>query len=432
MLLCSPAFSPVGTKWGLSTGAFGRMRRSGRSGHSRGMSSSDLTVNEAGAPDLIASVWYTLGFKPLNSLVLVALHGPRGRVGSMLRIDLTPAWFGPAGVAQVLDAAIDALTGSSAPAFTGPPGEGDQAYPARVVALIAAQDALAVPPPPVIRALPGRILRAGIWLYDVIGVTPTAFRSLLCPDETCCPPGGRSLAEVESSRVAMAHVLRGDRLAVSEADVIGDVGEPVPSESAETPDDPDGSGDFDGSGDSDVPHGPDGPDSGRVRRRWWRTWSALLGNAEGWSLEQLDSGPLRDPHLRDAVFVRLVAEPGETRVRFLTQLLSGQTPPDLSDQWESLFAGPPDRVLLGRGEEILAFLARRGTAEQRGPVLAVLGLLAWYRGNGVRARLLMERLQAENPVLPETLPRLAGLVQMLCANGVAPPWAEAGPAAERD
>ena len=141
---------------------------------------------------------------------------------------------------------------------------------------------------------------------------------------------------------------------------------------------------------------------------------------------------MRDPHLRDAVFVRLVAEPGETRVRFLTQLLSGQTPPDLSDQWESLFAGPPDRVLLGRGEEILAFLARRGTAEQRGPVLAVLGLLAWYRGNGVRARLLMERLQAENPVLPETLPRLAGLVQMLCANGVAPPWAEAGPAAERD
>src|SRR5689334_14147346 len=87
------------------------------------MSSSDLTVNQAGPADLIASVWYTLGFRPLNSLVLIALHGPRGRVGSMLRIDLTPAWFGPVGVADVLDAAVDAVTGPGAAAFAGvPPG----------------------------------------------------------------------------------------------------------------------------------------------------------------------------------------------------------------------------------------------------------------------------------------------------------------------
>jgi hypothetical protein len=434
------------------------------------MSSSDLTVNEAGPADLIASVWYTLGFRPLNSLVLVALHGPRGRVGSMLRIDLTPSWFGPAGVAQVLDAAIDALTGPSAGVFGGSPGDladdgrtehrqvdepnasgeqgeaggpdgppghpGREVFPARVVALVAAPDALAVPPPPVVRALPSRILRAGIWLYDVIGVTPSAFRSLLCPDETCCPPGGRPLAEVESSRVAMAHVLRGDRLAASEADVIGDVGEPVqsvqpvppvqpvPGEASGSLDDPEA---WSGQDDSD-----DRPRGDRARRRWWRTWSALLGNAGGWSLEHLQPGPLQDQHLRDAVFVRLVGEPGETRVRFLTQLLSGQTPPDLSDQWETLFAGPPDRALLGRGEEILAALARRGTAAERGPVLALLALLAWYRGNGVRARLLMERLRAESPALPEPLPRLAGLVEMLCATGTAPPWVEPGAAPGRD
>jgi hypothetical protein len=420
--------SPTDTKPGLSTGVFAGRPGSGGSGQSRVMSSSDLTVNEAGPADLIASVWYTLGFRPLNSLVLVALHGPRGRVGSMLRIDLTPSWFGPAGVAQVLDAAIEALTGPSAQAFGGPPGPGDEQggsevdgpYPARVVALVAAQDALAVPSPPVVRALPSRILRAGIWLYDVIGITPTAFRSLLCPNDTCCPPEGRSLAEVESSRVAMAHVLRGDRLAASEADVIGDVGEPVPGEPSEHPDE------------SEVSAEANASDGDRVRRRWWRTWSALLGNAEGWSLEQLEPGPLRDPHLRDAVFVRLVAEPGETRVRFLTQLLSGQTPPDLSDRWETLFAGPPDRVLVSRGEEILATLARRGTAAERGPLLALLALLAWYRGNGVRARLLMERLRAENPVLPETLPRLAGLVEMLCATGIAPPWVEPGAGPGRD
>ena len=274
----------------------------------------------------------------------------------------------------------------------------------RVVAIVATHDALALPPPPVAQVFPRRMLQAGVWLYDLIGVTPTAFRSLACSDASCCPPGGRSLSEVESSRVAVAHVLRGDQLAQSEAEVIADVGEPVPASSG--------------------PSGPFGAEVGaeRNRLRWWRTWCALLGEVEGWSSDQLDLALLNDSHLRDAVFVRLAAVPGVVRVRFLAQLLAGQTPADLSQHWDSLFAGPPDRELLARGEQVLAALARRGTAAERGPVLAVLALLAWYRGNGVRTRLLMERLRAENPVLPEELPRLAGLVEMLCATGTAPPW----------
>ncbi|GLY33310.1 hypothetical protein Kisp02_66750 [Kineosporia sp. NBRC 101731] len=391
----------------------GTVRWAGAPGQGRGMSSSDLTVNEAGPADLIAAVWYTLGFRPLNSLVLVALQGPRGRVGSMLRIDMAPVWFGgdqAAGVTAVLDAAIEALTGPASAAFGGAPGEPEKdaqdGLPVRVVALIAVPDALAVPPPMVVRALPQRIARAGLWLYDLIGVTPTAFRSMLCPDGSCCPPGGRPLSEVEASRVAMAHVLRGDRLATSEADVIGDVGQAVPV----------GEG-----GEPEVP----GEHGERARRIWWRTWNALLGEAKGWNTDQLALGPLHDSFLRDAIFVRLAAAPGPTRQRFLNQLLAGQSPPDLSGYWEELFSELPDRVLLARGEQILAVLARRGTASERAPLLAVLALLAWYRGNGVRTRLLMERLREEGPELPEPLPRLAGLVEMLCTAGIAPPWVEA-------
>ncbi|GLY17555.1 hypothetical protein Kisp01_45690 [Kineosporia sp. NBRC 101677] len=391
------------------------------------MSSSDLTVNQAGPADLIASVWYTLGFRPLNSLVLIALHGPRGRVGSMLRIDLTPAWFGPVGVADVLDAAVEAVTGPGAAAFAGvPPGgppdvsdeeregpDGSGGVWLRVVAIVAAHDALAVPAPPVARALPHRMLEAGVWLYDLIGVTPTAYRSLACPDENCCPAGGRPLSEVESSRVAMAHVLRGDRLADSESDVIGDVGDPV-SPPDEQPDP------------SAVQEEPSTPAAlgERDRRRWWRTWNALLSRVPGWETEQLGLAELADSHLRDAVFVRLAAAPGPARGRLLHQLLAGQVPADLSEHWGSLFSGPPNRELFARGEEILAALARRGTVTERGPILAVLALLAWFRGNGVRTRLLMERLRAENPELPGELPRLAGLVETLCATGVAPPWVE--------
>ncbi|MBT0769231.1 DUF4192 domain-containing protein [Kineosporia sp. J2-2] len=406
-------------------------------------SSSGLAVNAAGPADLVAAVWYTLGFRPLNSLVLVAVHGPRGRVGAMLRVDLTPAWFGPAGVAGVVDAAIEALTGPAAPAFDVTPEHPDRPDrpdstdrpdhdgepQARVIAVVAAPDALAAEPPPVVRALPQRLLRAGVRLYDVIGVTPTAFRSLSCPDHDCCPPGGRPLSEIENSAVAVAHVLRGDRLADGEADLIADVGHPAsgdPAEGGPTDDDPPG----------DVWARMPAEEAERARRRWWRTWNALLGHAEGWSADQLEFAPLHDQYLRDAVFVRLAAVPGSTRMRLLRQLLAGQTPPDLTTLWEPLFSGLPDRDLVGRGEEVLAALARRGTPAERGPVLAVLALLAWYRGNGVRTRLLIERLRLENPGPSTVLPRLAGLVEMLCATGIAPPWVEArteaGPGARTD
>ncbi|GAB3286355.1 DUF4192 domain-containing protein [Kineosporia babensis] len=406
------------------------------------MSSSELTVNQAGPADLIASVWYTLGFRPLNSLVLIALHGPRGRVGSMLRIDLTPAWFGPDGVSDVLDAAVESVTGPGAAAFAGvPPGSSFSpgVLPLRVVAVVATADALIVPAPQVIRALPHRLLRAGVWVYDLIGVTPTTYRSLTCPDEDCCPAAGRPLSEVESSRVAVAHVMRGERLADSEHDVIGDVGEPV----AESLDEMSSEADELDPADADDADGGAGDGAGdeaaaeRRRRRWWRTFNALLGRVEGWDTDRLGVAELGDSYLRDAVFVRLAATPGVTRVRLLHQLLAGQAPPDLTEHWGTLFTGPPDRELFARGEEVLAALARRGTAAERGPVLAVLALLAWYRGNGVRTRLLMERLRSENPVLPDELPRLAGLVETLCATGTAPPWVElsadgpgSGPAAQ--
>ncbi|GAB6897328.1 DUF4192 domain-containing protein [Kineosporia succinea] len=413
--------------------------------------SSDLTVNEAGPADLIAAVWYTLGFRPLNSLVLVSLHGSRGRVGSMLRVDLTPAWLGPAGVVQVLDSAIDALKGPAAAMFGVPPepeGEPpppghfgrpvhdnwvsgdlppdpDEDLPPRVVALVATHDALSVPPPAVIRALPHRMLKAGLWLYDVIGITPTGFRSLRCPDESCCPSSGRPLSQVETSRVAVAHVLRGDQLAASEEDMIADIGRATDDPGA-SPTRAGGSREHDLGVEGESGGAQAGPaDIGeRARRLWWRTWSALLGHAEGWSSDELQVRSLNDPFLRDAIFVRLAAAPGELRQRLLGQLLAGRAAPNLSDHWEELFSEKPDRVLLNRGEEVLAALARRSTAAERGPVLTVLALLAWYRGNGVRTRLLMERVREESPDLPGALPRLAELVEMLCITGTAPPWVE--------
>jgi hypothetical protein len=57
---------------------------------------------------------------------------------------------------------------------------------------------------------------------------------------------------------------------------------------------------------------------------------------------------------------------------------------------DRLLRRPPDPDRLRPGEELLAGCARAAAPGERAPVLAVLALLAWYRGHGVRARLLVE------------------------------------------
>ena len=52
-------------------------------------SSTDPTVlklNELG--DIVNAVPYLLGFNPIDSLVVVSMHGPRERLGFSVRLDL--------------------------------------------------------------------------------------------------------------------------------------------------------------------------------------------------------------------------------------------------------------------------------------------------------------------------------------------------------
>jgi uncharacterized protein DUF4192 len=320
------------------------------------------TVTSAGPEDAIAAVWFALDRRPTDSLVLAGLHGPRHRLGAMVRCDRQPRQPWPPGALGPPLARLRE-TGASA-----------------VIALVFGPDALRA------RGLVA-YLEAEVGdlpLLDVLGVTPTAYVSLRCPDPACCPPHGHPIAEVTASRAAVLHVLAGHSLS------------PV------------------------VP----GPDRVEEYLRWCR---ALAG---GEVTEGLGA-TLADGHLRDAVLLNLLGAPGT----WINEVLTAPGDPgpgafvsDLGDddeaagRLEELLTRRPDPERLERGERALTAAAERSAPAQRPPVLAVLAVLAWLDGRTVRAGGLVARAYAAGPEL-----HLLRLVAELLARGIEPPWQEQPP-----
>lgn len=369
-----------------------------------GMDNETTTITKAGAEDLIATVWYSLGFKPRESLVLAGLRGPRHRIGVILRTDLPDQYVSRARLGALVREVMLPITESGAGA---------------VVAIVSSEAALGAPPAPLVLALRKETAAARVTLFDVLGVTATAYRSLLCHDHHCCPPTGRSLEAVLSSRSAAAHVLNGNSVAESADDLLRDV-LPVRGAGPEP--------------------GPRGPGEGaevpvrltvEQRWRWWELW--LEAERHG----REDPGPatgevpglsraLHDPYLRDAVLFHLLGAP----IPELSDLLDGRfagSPlsaaqlallPDLA----GLLAQRPDPRRLEPGEGVLAGAVRVAAAGDQAPALAMLALLAWFQGRGARARLLLERSEQDSPDVS-----LTWLVNDLLFGRVRPPWAGTAP-----
>ena len=427
-------------------------------------------ISGAGPEDLIATVWFSLGYKPTQSLVLVGLEGPRHRVGMMLRTDLpalprlVPGRTGRAGPGErlppellpdLVHSCLETVAGSGATA---------------VLAVIADEQAFTPAVRPVMVAVQHQARRFGLPVVDVLGVSSTAFGSLRCRDPWCCPPGGRPIELVASSRSAVAHVVDGQTVAETEAGLLDDVqwdGERQGDENAYAGGDVDGDGKVEWEGpvqrdrNGDGPgHDDDSPGEGsaadptapssppwasltaqtRQRHQWWARWlgaSAAAGpGSEG--RPGLDSGErpcssaaagaglsaaMHDPLLRDAVLFSLLgADPQQAQA-----LLDGA--------YEGLFAASPDaptgsvadlaqllrqvpeRATIEPGRSALAAAVRVAAPGDRGPGLAVLAMLAWFEGRGSRARLLTERARADAPTVS-----LIDLVDDLLLRRVPPPW----------
>jgi hypothetical protein len=447
---------------------------------------------------MIAVAWFNLGFRPRDSLVLLGLEGPRNRVGMLLRVDLPikqpgdafrpPERLPPERQQALLPHLVrDLLTTVAASGAHS------------VVAIVADDQALSKRAPAVVRELMASTKRLGLGLFDVFAVTETAFASLVCDDPRCCPSEGWPIEQVMTSRSAVAHVLQGDLVADSEADLLADV-TPGPLDHAASPVDApwgrpkswgrpeheawkdeeredeeredegwkdegwkdegwkDG-GWKDGERKNEERTDDGQADAGQVaadrrgqeqedrvlRQRliWWRRWGQACAVVAG-EPDRAGSLPpfcglsaaLHDNLLRDAVLIGLLgAAPLQVRAMLNGAYGGPSSSPPPADA-DRLWKGPgrsakrafdqeltrllrrgPDQERLRIGRIVLAGAVRVAAEGDRGPALAVLAMIAWFEGQGGRARLLVERARADAASVS-----LIGLVEDLLVSRVPPPW----------
>ncbi|MDQ1683323.1 MAG: hypothetical protein QOC82_60 [Frankiaceae bacterium] len=131
------------------------------------------TVSVRAIEDLAAALPHLLGFPPVESLVVVAIEGPRGELTFTLRLDLPePDEIGE--VVEICAARMQAAAADAVLAFVVT--EAADVAPGQLpgVELVEALQRSVVMP-----LRDAFLLRGGrIWSY-------------LCPDPACCPPDGR-------------------------------------------------------------------------------------------------------------------------------------------------------------------------------------------------------------------------------------------------
>jgi hypothetical protein len=146
--------------------------------------------------DIVATVPHLLGFHPRESLVVVALTGPRERMTFTARVDLEPEEH-DTDIANYLSGALvrAGADGAFVFVYTDPPhsdlGEGELPRQGLVTELM-------------------RVLQVPV--RDAVLVADGRVWSYICPDPVCCPPEGRLLDPASPGALSMAaaHALQGD------------------------------------------------------------------------------------------------------------------------------------------------------------------------------------------------------------------------------
>ncbi|MDQ1288535.1 MAG: hypothetical protein QG622_2100 [Actinomycetota bacterium] len=334
-------------------------------------------------PDIVAVAFYQLGYRPHESVVLVGLHGPRLRVGVVIRGDLPP----PSEQRRLIAGHLEALR-----------RHGHDHAIALVVTEAAVQATpsgpLRLPHRTFVRRLRRGAPDHGLHLLEVLAVGPSRWRSYSCTDPACCPADGFPLEEALNGRAAAEFVALGRVLADDEAGLVADV-EPGPA------------------GPSSI--GEPLPLTRGDAERMLRRWRELLARPETATPADLDrlAGALHHPGLRDSVLLTLIPDSGRVPDELVAGVHGGVT--------DAVFETPPDRELLERGRKVLSAVARSAPPGRRADALALLAWAAWWAGHGTRGRLLAGCALDDVPDHG-----LASLIDRLLALGIAPEWARGG------
>ena len=166
-----------------------------------------ITLRLDNLSDAVEAVPYLLGFTPTESLVAVALSGPRERMVFSMRLDLMPAEYDDE-VAEAVAARMAHAEAESVMLFIYPkrrPGRGRPLPRRPLVSAVA--EALDVP------------------IREAVLVTPERMWSYICDDERCCPPTGRPRPTASPGQLALeaAHALNGRAVLASRDDVVASV-----------------------------------------------------------------------------------------------------------------------------------------------------------------------------------------------------------------
>lgn len=400
------------------------------------------TIRTSEPRELLALIPYQLGFAPSESAVAVSLRGPRGAVGLVARVDLHdlagPSTAGPgrhdgSGPEAVLqDEAVGVLAralvrhlvhdGASRAVLVvythGPLGEA-RTRAALVHGRLAAAGA-----------------EAGLGPLDCWVVTDSGYGALDCTDDSCCPAGGRPLADLQGTEVGAAMVLRGACVADSRDALVRIDPAPAPArrsarraaarwlarnEQARST-----------------------TDLHRWRRDSVRLWRTELHAAQGGSAVegdaaiavgtgadrrpatpsrcapttagQLQAG-LADVLVRDAVLLSFV--PGTSRVA--DRVLAGDGGADVGEALAAIIDPDtgiePDRARVSAAAALLEQVVAHSAPAGQAPALTLLAVLAWWQGDGARAGILVDRALGVDPGH-----RLAALLREALAAGMPPGW----------
>ncbi|MFI2102141.1 DUF4192 family protein [Isoptericola sp. NPDC019693] len=422
--------------------------------------------------DLLAAVPYLLGFRPRECVIVVAVTD-EGRVGLVARTRLADLDGRRGAVAGRLvdgsgDAAADAAGG----------GEDDAVGEAMlVVARAAARAGARV----VLVALysdlpPDRARPCGVSVVaaleellapavDVEGwlVGADGYRGLECVDPACCPARGRPLGELEHGEVGAAFVVAGRAIADSEEEahrirvlparvrdrVAKAAGRAERAYAAAQVLPPDLS--------RDVPRGGSAAPSaarvpgvaasdapGRWRAEAYGVWCDLVRQAAA----ELRSGGAADVDLPPARLGRLAVALADVRVRDAVLLWLVPGAREAADRTAGVCVGagarevadveaataraiarvvdpgegvPPDGAAADAARLVLERVVAGAPRRWHAPPLALLGFLAWWRGDGWLAARRVREAAAQDPAY-----RLAALVGGVLEAGVPPGWVSAG------
>lgn len=370
-----------------------------------------VTIRTDDPRELLALVPYQLGFQPRESVVLLSIRAPRSRIGLVARADLADV-AKPSRGAQlsrnlIANLAADGARRALVVLYTAEDLQRGDVFGRPTAGVRCVRNLRA--------AADGVLEDLDFWV-----VAPGGYYALGCSDRECCPLGGRALRDLQATRIGAQMVLDGVQVVESREDLVRiRPAAPAARKSARR-----ARVRWDARG--------RGASTGTQMYRWRRDglslWRAELARALRQPSGDTASGPpastvvgklqaaLDDVLVRDAVLLTFV---GADRVA--DRVAAGDTGPDVGRALGAMLdparGTPPERARCAAVRSLLEELVSYAPRGRHGPALTLLAVLSWWEGDGVRARVLVERALVADPAY-----RLAALIDEALMIGMPPGW----------